>query len=100
LQTKLSRSFFEEFGQAIPAGLIIIEKDKGKIIYVNERAIELFGFDPCELTFKEYALNMAKMQNLDQGICSYEELPLVRALVYGETYRNQEFTFQKPNQKK
>jgi hypothetical protein len=46
---KLSRAVLEEIVKSIPAGVIFIEKENGKIIYANDHAIQLFGANPCGL---------------------------------------------------
>lgn len=93
----LGRLSFKALGDALPAGLLIIERNKGEVSYVNKRAVELFGFSPRGLTLRDFALNRVKVRRVDGGKLRYEELPLVRALVHGETQRNQELTFQRPN---
>ena len=93
----LSTKSFEPLGKLFPVGVIVVEKQKDKVVYVNERAVELFGFDPTGLAFREYALNMAKMQRLDNEGYSYEQLPLIKAL-NGEETHNQEVIFQRADQ--
>lgn len=81
----------------IPAGVIVIEKGSNKIVYANKRAVELIGFNPSGLGFKEYVVNM-KIHRFEKENQTYEQLPLIKALLYGQTTRNQELTFQKPDQ--
>ena len=42
----LSREALETIVQAIPAGVVVIEKEGGRVSYVNERAIQLYGVNP------------------------------------------------------
>jgi PAS domain S-box-containing protein len=91
-------SISSDFLKQVPTGLVIVEKNNGRFIYANKRAIELIGFNPWGLTFREYALNKAKISKLNNSTCGYEELPLTRALMLGETCRNEELTLQRPNQ--
>lgn len=95
---KLSKFDLEAIVGSIPAGVVVVEKEEGKIIYVNKRAIELIGFDPSGLGFKEYAINMIKIRRLKDETQTYEQLPLIKALLYGQTTRNQELIFYKPDQ--
>ena len=41
---------------------------------------------------------MAKARQLENGPYVYEQLPLIKALLYGQTTHNQEIVIQKPNQ--
>ena len=96
----LSKVALETIVRSIPVGIVVLEKENEKITYVNDHAIELLGFNPIGLTFKEYALNMAKAHGLDNVPYLYEQLPLIKALLQGQTTHNQEVTIQKPDKSK
>ncbi len=85
----------EMIAESIPSGVIFVEKPSGKIVYVNNRFIEITGFNPTGLSFREYALNMAKVSKLNNDPFLYEQLPLIEALLGGKTTRNQEIGIQR-----
>jgi PAS domain S-box-containing protein len=91
----LNFSVLETIAESIPAAVIIVEKDSAKVIFVNQRFIELTGSNPSGLSFKEYALNTAKARMLDNGPYLYEQLPLTKALLYGKTTYDQEMVIYK-----
>lgn len=86
-----------EILKTMPIGAIVVEKKSGKIIFVNDRFIELLGFNPKGSSFKEYALNMARARKLEGGPYLFEQLPLTKALLYGDVTNNQEIVLQKPD---
>ena len=94
----LSRVALETIVNIIPAGIVLIEKENGKVSYVNHRAVEILGFNPRGLSFKEYALSMAKAHKLGDAPYLYEQLPLIKALLYGKTIHNEEIIIQRRNQ--
>ncbi|MEI6080627.1 MAG: PAS domain-containing protein, partial [bacterium] len=67
---------------AIPSGVMIVQKPDEKIIYVNDRALNLFGLDPV----KE-GLDLSGLGNKLQRS---SDVPLRRALSKGETVKNEE----------
>lgn len=93
----LSLNALAAIGNSIPAGIIVISVDE-KIVYSNKRAIQIFGFNPVGLGLKEYALNMAKARKLENSPYLYEQLPLIKALLYRQTTHDQEIIIQKPDQ--
>ena len=86
-----------EILKTMPAGAIVVEKKSGNIVFVNDRFIELMGFNPKGSSFKEYALNMVRARKLEGGPYLFEQLPLTKALLYGEVTANQEIVLQKPD---
>ncbi len=71
----------------IPSAVIVLERPHGKIIYVNKRAVELHGVDPCGLELDKHASSL-KIFSLDGKICPTEELYTYRAMFKGETIRD------------
>ena len=53
----LSRITLETIIKAIPAGVVVIEKENGKVCYANDNAIQLFGADPRGLEIPEPPIN-------------------------------------------
>jgi PAS domain S-box-containing protein len=87
IQNALSRNRLETILENIPSAVIVIEKPKGKIVFVNHRTIELNGVNPCGLEFQEHAKDL-KIFQLNSDVYPTNELFTVRALFYGETVRN------------
>jgi PAS domain S-box-containing protein len=94
----ISKEAFEAMGKIIPVGIIVVKKGDDKIAYVNERAIELIGFNPSGLEFNQYIANMIKVHLAKEGFESYDELPLIKALLYGQATRNQELILERAGQ--
>ncbi len=85
--SSLSREKLEAILENIPSAIIVIEKPKGKIVFVNHRTVELHGVNPCGLEFNEYAKNL-KIFQLNNELYPTQELFSYRALFQGETVRN------------
>jgi PAS domain S-box-containing protein len=84
-----------EILKTMPAGAIVVEKSSGKIVFINDRFIELMGFNPKGTSFKDFALNIVRARKLDGGLYLFEDLPLTKALLHGKTTTNQEMILQK-----
>ena len=72
----LSRVTLETIVKAIPAGVVVIEKETGKVCYVNDQALELFGFDPREPNANSHA----KLLTLNENDFPQEKIPTTIAL--------------------
>jgi PAS domain S-box-containing protein len=79
----------------VPAGLLILLKPDGRIVYVNDRAIELYGVDPRELVVNSNDLCPMKHYTIDGKICPPDKLPARHALVTGERVRNEELIIER-----
>ena len=76
--------------ETAPAGIVIVEGEKGKIPYANLRALELYGAEPpTDLRLPFYSEGIS-FYRPDGTIYLPEELPLRRALRRGETVRGEE----------
>ncbi|MCW4046905.1 MAG: PAS domain S-box protein [Candidatus Bathyarchaeota archaeon] len=82
--------------KSVPAGLLILAKPDGRIAYVNDRAIELYGVDPRESTVKNH-IYMLKHHTTDGEICPIHKLPARRALLTGEKVRDEKLIIEKPD---
>jgi PAS domain S-box-containing protein len=80
----------------LPVGMIIVEKSSGKVIYVNKRAIEIYGVDPLGLEMP----GPFKLLKLNTEVYPLQELATSRALLNGETVRNQDLIIQQSNSKR
>jgi PAS domain S-box-containing protein len=81
----------------VPVGIIILESPNGRIIYVNDRAMELYGVDP--IGFEVPSSNSTKMMKLlkpNGEIYPPEKLPAARAL-HGEKIVNDEAVIERPD---
>jgi len=74
----------------IPLGIVIIESPEGTISYVNKRAIELYGVDPRGIQMESHSTLAMKLLTPDGDVYLPERLPVSRALLHGETVRNEE----------
>ena len=92
----LSRETLEAMVDAIPAGVLVIEKANGKIIYVNERAISLYGADPRGLEIPQHSTRFMKLLNLNGDIYPPEQLPASKALLTGKEAKD-ELIIQRPD---
>ncbi len=79
----------------IPCGVIMLEAPDGRLSYVNERAIDLYGVDPTGLQIGEHpTLGLLRP---DGSLCPAEELPASRALQRGEEVRYEELVIRQPS---
>ena len=71
--------------KAIPAGVIVVEKQEEnlKITYINERAIQLWGFDLRAFQAKKQAPPV-KLLNLNGEPCTFDKLPAKKAILTGK----------------
>ena len=81
---ELSRDALEAIVGSIPAGVVVIEKEKGRTIYANERAIQLFGVDPLGLELPEHSTKLIKLLTLNGDVYPPEQLPASVALLTGK----------------
>jgi len=81
---KLRRVALETILKAIPAGVVVIEKENGKVSYVNNRAIELYGVDPRGLEMPNHSTKLMKLLTLNGEVYPPEKLPASKALLTGE----------------
>jgi PAS domain S-box-containing protein len=80
----LSRAALEAIVKSIPAGVIFIEKETGKIIYANDHAIQLYGADPRKPELSNHSTTSMKLLTLNGGIYPPEQLPASKALQTGK----------------
>ncbi len=93
---ELSREAFELIVSSIPAGILVIKKEGGKIIYANKHAIQLCGVDPCGLEMPDHSTKLMKLLTLDGQIYPSEQLPANIALLSGEKAQT-ELTILRPD---
>jgi PAS domain S-box-containing protein len=85
----LSREALEAIIPFIPTGVVVIEKANGKISYVNEKAISLYGVDPRGLELPEHSTKLMKLLTLSGEVYPPEQLPASRALLTGEEAKDE-----------
>jgi PAS domain S-box-containing protein len=85
-EVKIAGLHLKEILYNLPAGMFIVEKSSGKIVYANKRAVELYGVNPLGLK-KPSQFKLLKLNGEDYPI---PELSASRALSKGETIRNQD----------
>jgi PAS domain S-box-containing protein len=79
----------EAIVSSIPAGVVVVEKEGGKIVYVNDRAITLYGCDPSGLDLLNYSTRMMRLLTLDGQTYSPEQLPVSKALSTGQEVKDE-----------
>jgi PAS domain S-box-containing protein len=85
--TNLRRDLLEKILENIPSAVIVIEKSKAKIVFVNNRTVELLGVNPLGRVLKTYT-NDLKIIKQNGDLFPKQELFFYRALFQGETVRN------------
>lgn len=93
----LSKSDLGSVAKYVPAGVMVVRKDSGRIVCVNDRLIELLGFNPNGLSIENYVSKMAKIRKIDNSPYISEQLPIVQALMSGQTIYNQQLIIQRPD---
>jgi PAS domain S-box-containing protein len=83
----LSRERLQAILENIPSAVIVVEKPRGKIIYANNRSIELHGVNPCGLEISNHASKL-RIFKLNGQLFPSKELYTYRALFHGETLRD------------
>ena len=86
---KLTRVTLEAIVRAIPAGVVVIENDKGKVIYTNDRAIELYRIDPRRLEMTTNSTKRVKLLTSSGDLYPPEKLPVSKALLSGEQAKDE-----------
>lgn len=64
----------------IPVGIIVLENPTGRITYVNDRAVELYGVNPVGLELTNQSAKMMKLVKPNGEIYPPDKLPASRAL--------------------
>ncbi|MEJ2240516.1 MAG: PAS domain-containing protein, partial [Candidatus Bathyarchaeota archaeon] len=67
----------------IPVGIVVISKENGKIVFVNNHAKELCGADPTNLEINNNLPKLIKLLTLGGDIYPFEKLPARKALSTG-----------------
>lgn len=91
------RARIETILKSVPAGVVILEMPDGKITYVNDRAVELYGKDPRGLSVEEHSSTLFRLLKPDGRVYLPEELPASRALLRGEEIYDEEMIIERPN---
>jgi PAS domain S-box-containing protein len=91
------RWHLETILDTIPSGVVIIEKPDGRITYMNQHGLELYGRKPAEgLTIKNHSLEL-KLFKPDGELFPSKRLPTSRAMIKGEVVRDVEVLIEHPN---
>lgn len=98
--TRASEKRLQALLKVVPSGIVIIEKPDGKISYVNDRAVELYGADPRGLNLENHSTRAMKLLTPDGNVYPSEKLPASRALLHGETVYNEEVIIEQPGGKR
>ena len=80
---------------SIPNGILIIEKNNGKVIYANKSAKELCGVDPSGLEMSNQPTKL-KLLTLNGAVYATEQIPTSRALITGKII-NDELMIERPD---
>ena len=72
----------------IPSAVVVLEKPRGLITFVNKRAVELYGFNPCGLKLEEFGAAI-KIYTSEGVPCTVTKLYSFRTLFNEETILNE-----------
>lgn len=86
---ELDRNRLLKLLETMPSGVIVIEKPDGRVTYVNQMVIKLFGFDPRGIEMKQRA-SILGLFRTNGELYSPEELPLSRSFSRGEIVHGEE----------
>ncbi len=80
--------------KSIPAGLIILRKHDGRIVYVNDQAAEIYGVDLSGIEIKD-KLSWLKIYTSNGELCQPDRLPGSRALYSGARVQNEQLVIER-----
>jgi PAS domain S-box-containing protein len=93
----LEKQRLETILNVVPAGVIVVEGQEGRIAFANRIAQSLFGQKPTgDLETLDTLLHLDVLKP-DGQTYPYEELPLSRSLFNGETVRGDEMVLIRPD---
>ena len=98
LEKNIFNGFFRLYTSlldSIPNGILIIEKNNGKVIYANKSAKELCGVDPSGLEMSNQPTKL-KLLTLNGAVYATEQIPTSRALITGKII-NDELMIERPD---
>lgn len=78
----MSQAALDVIVRSIPAGVVVFERN-GRIAFVNDRAIELYGVDPRGLELPDHSTKLMKLLTLNGEIYPPNKLPATKALLNG-----------------
>ena len=93
---KIAGLALEDILYNLPVGMFIFEKSSGQVAYANKRAIDLYGVNPVGLKKPEGF----RILKLNGDVYPTSKLSASRALITGETIRNQDLIIEQPNKKR
>ena len=83
------RSRFETVVRQLPVGLLIAEAPSGRLVYQNEESLHIFRYNIWEADrLADY--QHCELYRLDGSLMPKKEMPLVRAVMEGETVIGEE----------
>jgi PAS domain S-box-containing protein len=92
----IKKERLKEIIENIPSAVIVFDKQTHKIIYANQRAVELHGKDPCGIPIETQAQEL-KIYSMTGILCQKEELLSYRALFHEETIRDEPKIIERPD---
>ncbi|MEN6616892.1 MAG: PAS domain-containing sensor histidine kinase, partial [Syntrophorhabdus sp.] len=93
----LEKQRLETILNVVPAGVIVVEGREGRIAFANRIAQSLFGHKPpANFEMMDSLLHLDVLKP-DGQIYPFEELPLSRSLLNGETVRGEEMVLIRPD---
>jgi PAS domain S-box-containing protein len=92
----LGRLEFEAIVEAIPAGVVVIDNENGKVVYANDRAIALYGVDLYGLEIANQSTTKLKLLTLEDKPYPAEKLPVNKAWRTGIEAKD-ELIIERPN---
>jgi PAS domain S-box-containing protein len=91
-----SRDRLKSVLETVPAAVMLVEQQDGRITVVNKEAVDLSGGDSTDLTLQKFFGRLSVLRP-DGSACPMEEFPPVQSLRSGVTILNREVHFVRPD---
>ncbi|MDD2495486.1 MAG: ATP-binding protein, partial [Tissierellia bacterium] len=85
---------FEAILEAIPSAVVVVNANDGKLVYINKRALELYGKNYVGYKIESH-ISMLNVIKFDGTPYPIEEMPALQALKYGRAIRNKAMIFER-----
>jgi PAS domain S-box-containing protein len=84
----------ESILDALPSAVVLIEQSTEKFLYINKRALDLYGLNYVGYDLESHLFRV-KALKMDGTPYPFEEMPVSYALKYGQEVRNREMIIER-----
>ncbi len=88
-QTEVDKNHLEIILDTIPSAVVLVEPEAGKIVYLNRRALELYGVNHMGTDFLDHVTKVSALK-MDGTPYPLKDMPVSLSLKLGEEVRNVE----------